>query len=327
MFKCKIVLYLRKKNDKPMFNKDFNSIIQVMQEFSTEEKCIAHLEELYWQGVPVSPFDENSKVYKCKNGKYKCKNSGKYFTVKTGTMFDNTKIGLPTWFCAIYIVINHKKGISSAQLSRDLNISQKGAWFVLQRIRKALGIENYNELENIVEADESFYGGKNKNRHADKKTNGAQGRSCIDKTPILGLLERGGKMTAIVTKDTSAESLQPIIKQYVKQSAIFISDDWKGYKGLDKQYTHFAVKHAGSGFKHDFGREVHTNNIEGSWKIMKNSLRDMYNHVSKKHLQIYVDEFVFRFNTRKIMNGERFNYLLLNSAVRTKYKELTKCLN
>lgn len=95
-----------------MFNKDFNSLIEVVQEFSTEEKCIAHLEELYWQGVPVSPFDETSKVYKCKGGKYKCKNSGKYFTVKTGTMFDNTKVPLTKWFAAIYLVINHKKGIS-----------------------------------------------------------------------------------------------------------------------------------------------------------------------------------------------------------------------
>lgn len=197
---------------------------------------------------------------------------------------------------------------------------------MLMRIRKCLGIENYNDLGGggeIVEADESFYGGKNKNRHANKKTKGAQGRSCIDKTPVLGLLQRNGKLTAIVTKDTSSETIQPIIRQYLNENAVLISDDWKGYKGLDTDYTHFAVKHAGSGYKHDFGREVHTNNIEGSWKIMKNSLRDMYNHVSRKHLQTYVDEFVFRFNTRKIKCGERFNYLLLNSNQRIKYKELT----
>ena len=307
-----------------MFNKDFNSLIEVMQEFSTEEKCIQHLEELYWQGVPVSPFSKDSKVYKCKNGKYKCKTSGKYFTVKTGTMFDGTKISLVKWFAAIYLVINHKKGISSLQLASDLGgISQKSAWFLLMRIRKALGIENYNELDGIVEADESFYGGKNKNRHKDKKIKNSQGRSCVDKTPVLGLLERNGKMTAIVTKDTARESIQPIIKQYLKQDAVLISDDWKGYKGLGIDYAHYAIKHAGSGYKHDFGRDVHTNNIEGSWKIMKNSLRDMYNSVSRKHLQTYVDEFVFRFNTRKIDSGERFNYLLLNSNVRTKYKDLT----
>ena len=307
-----------------MFNKEFNSILEVLQEFSTEEKCIAHLEELYWQGVPVSPFSPDAKVYTSRNRKhYICSVTKKKFTVKTGTMFEGTKVKLPMWFAAIYLVINHKKGISSSQLARDLGgISQKTAWFMLMRIRKALGNENGNELDGVVEADESFYGGKNKNRHADKKVKGSQGRSCIDKTPVFGLLERGGKLTALVTKDTSPEQLQPIIERYVKKDAVLITDDWKGYKGLDG-YRHYAIKHAGSGYRHDFGREVHTNGIEGAWKVMKNSLRDMYNSITRKHLQIYVDEFVFRYNTRKIMNGERFNYVLLNSNVRTKYRELT----
>ena len=312
-----------------MFNKDFNSLLEVIQEFSTEERCIEHLEELYWQGVPVSPFVSEAKVYKSRDGKYWiCGQTKKKFTVLHGTMFHGTKIPLTKWFAAIWLVINHKKGISSLQLARDLGgISQKTAWLVLMRIRKALAIENYNELEDIVEADESFYGGKNKNRHADKKIKNSQGRSCIDKTPVLGLLQREGRLTAIVTKDTAKETIQPIIKQYLKRDAILISDDWKGYKGLNAHCAHISVKHANTSYKHEFGRGVHTNNIESSWKIMKNSLRDMYNSVSRKHLQTYVDEFVFRFNTRKIKSGERFNYLLLNSNVRTKYKDLTKCLS
>lgn len=312
-----------------MFNKDFNSLLEVIQEFSTEGRCIAHLEELYWQGVPISPFVPDAKVYKSRNGKYWiCRQTKKKFTVLNGTMFHGTKIPLTKWFAAIWLVINHKKGISSLQLARDLGgISQKTAWLVLMRIRKALAIENYNELDGIVEADEAMYGGRNINRHADKKVKNSQGRSCIDKTPVVGLLQRNGKMTAVVTKNTAKESIQPIVKQYVKTDAILISDDWKGYKGLHAHCAHISVKHANTGYKHEFGRGVHTNNIEGSWKIMKNSLRDMYNSVSRKHLQTYVDEFVFRFNTRKILNGERFNYLLLNSNVRTKYKDLTKCLD
>lgn len=306
-----------------MFNKDFNSIVEVMSVFSSEEKCISHLEELYWQGQPVSPFDEKSKVYKCKNGKYRCKNTGKYFSVKTGTLFDNTKLGLPLWFCAIYLVTNHKKGVSSSQLARDLNITQKSAWFMLMRIRKCLGIENYNKLEGVVESDESFYGGKNKNRHKNKKVKNSQGRSFKDKTPILGMIERDGKMTAIVTKDTTAETIQPIIKKYVAKGSVLISDDWKGYNGLSSHYNQYTIKHSDKGYKHNYdSRIIHTNFIEGSWKIMKNSLRDMYNSVSRKHLQTYVDEFVFRYNLRKVKNGERFNYLLLNSNKRTKYKEL-----
>jgi transposase-like protein len=307
-----------KKNTKKMFNGKFNSIVEVMQIFSTEEKCIQHLEELYWQGVPVSPFVESSKVYKCKGGKYKCKESGKYFTVLTGTMFAGTKVSLPLWFCAIYLVISHKKGISSSQLGRDLGVSQKTAWYMLSRIRKCFGIENYNELNDVVEADESFYGGLNKNRHKNKKVPHSQGRACVDKTPILGLLQRNGKLTAIVTKDTSKVSLQPLIKKYVKPNTLFITDDWKGYRNMP-EYNHKVVKD----YKENVhGNHIHTNNIEGAWKIMKNSLRDMYNSVSRKYLQIYVDEFVFRFNTRQMESGVRFNYLLLNSNKRTKYKDL-----
>lgn len=300
-----------------MFNGKFNSLIEVMQVFSSEEKCIEHLEELYWGGIPVSPFAESSKVYKCKGGKYKCKESGKYFTVTTGSMFAGTKVSLRSWFCAIYLVINHKKGISSNQLGKDLGVSQKTAWYMLNRIRKCLGVENYNKLENVVEADESFYGGLNKNRHKNKKVKNSQGRSCVDKTPILGLLERGGKLTAVVTKDTSKESLQPLIREYVKPNTLFITDNWKGYRNLD-EYNHHVVKDYQQKI---YENVIHTNNIEGAWKIMKNSLRDMYNKVSRKYLQIYVDEFVFRFNTRKMECGSRFNYLLLNS------KNIKTCLN
>lgn len=307
-----------RKNKRKMFNGKFNSIVEVMQVFSTEEKCIQHLEELYWQGNPVSPFIEGSKVYKCKGGKYKCKESGKYFSVLTGTMFAGTKIDLPLWFCAVYLIINHKKGLSSAQLGRDLNISQKSAWLMLQRIRKCFGIENNNDLYGVVEADESFYGGLNKNRHEDKKIPHSQGRSCSDKSPILGLLQRDGKLTAIVTKDTSKESLQPVIRKYVKPGTLFITDDWKGYRGLT-EYNHYVVKD----YKEKvYDNTIHTNNIEGAWKIMKNTLRDMYNSIKRKYLQIYVDEFVFRYNTRTMESEVRFNYLLLNSGIRTKYKDL-----
>jgi transposase-like protein len=132
-----------------MINKEFNSIIELLQDFPDEDACIKHLEKLYWNNKPVSPFDATSKVYKCANGKYRCKNTGKYFNVKTGTLFDNTKIELQKWFLAIWLVTSHKKGISSLQLSRDLNTTQKTAWFMLQRIRKCFGIENDNDLDNI----------------------------------------------------------------------------------------------------------------------------------------------------------------------------------
>ena len=307
-----------------MFNTNFKSLIEIVTTFSEEQKCIEYLEQMRWENGVVSPFDETSKVYKCKGGKYRCKNTGKYFNVRTNTLFDNTKIPLQKWFLAIWIVTCHKKGISSIQLSKDVDVTQKSAWFMLQRIRACFEVENYNDLEGIVEADESFYGGKNKNRHRNKKVQKSQGRSFKDKVPILGMLERGGKLTAIaIPNGTSAPVIQPLIKKYVKENSTFISDDWKGYKGLDSSYNQFMVKHTDTNLNYSHPNpEIHTNNIEGAWKIMKNSLRDNYNNVSKKHLQKYVDEFVYRFNMRQNIESDKFNWLLYNSDKRTKYLDL-----
>lgn len=146
-----------------MISKDFNSIIELFEAFPDEQGCIDHLEWLRWHGTVVSPFDPTSKVYKCKDHKYRCKNTRKYFNVKTNTLFDSSKVELRKWFAAILLITSHNKGISSAQLARDIDVTQKTAWFMLQRIRNCFGIENNNELNNTVEIDETYVGGKNKN--------------------------------------------------------------------------------------------------------------------------------------------------------------------
>lgn len=302
-----------------MFNTNIKSVLDLVKTFKTEQNCIDYLEQIRWNGIVVSPFDETSKVYKCKDNKYRCKNTGKYFNVKTNTMFDNTKMELQKWFLAIWLVTSHKKGISSLQLSKDLDITQKSAWFMLQRIRKCFGIENYNELDGVVECDESFYGGKNINRHKDKKVEKCQGRSFKDKTPILGMLQRNGKLNCIVIPNTQKHSIQPLIKRYVNTESKLITDEWHGYNGLKNRSI---VNHAKKEYVNLLDNTIHSNSIEGTWKIMKNSLRDMYNHISKKHLQIYVDEHVYRFNMRKHTESDKFNWLVFNSGVRTKYKDL-----
>ena len=306
-----------------MFNTNFKSVVELITRFSSEEKCMEYLEQLRWSDGVVSPFDENSKVYKCKGEhNYKCKNTGKRFNVRTATLFGGTKIPLQKWFLAIYLVTSHKKGISSLQLSRDIDITQKSAWFMLQRIRACFHIENNNKLDGVVECDESFYGGKNQNRHKDKKVEKCQGRSFKDKVPILGMLQREGKLNCFVVNDTKRRSIQPLIRKFVAYGTRLISDEWHAYRGLSDAYKHDIINHAKKEYVNLDDPTMHTNTIESSWKIMKNSLRDMYNHISKKHLQFYVDEHVYKYNMRKHPESDKFNWLIVNSGIRTKYKDL-----
>ncbi|MCB0400939.1 MAG: IS1595 family transposase [Flavobacteriales bacterium] len=302
-----------------MINQEFSSMFDLLKAFPDEQTCINHLEELRWNGNVVSPFDPSSKIYNCKGNKYKCKNTGKYFNVKTDTIFDNTKMPLQKWFLAIWIVTSHKKGISSLQLSRDLDITQKSAWFMLQRIRNCFGIDNDAELDNEVEADETYVGGKNKNRHSDKKIKNSQGRSSKDKTPVVGMVERNGKLTARKVDNVQAETLTKEIIKNVKESATLYTDEWLGYKGVARIYDHSVVKHNQGEYVN--GR-IHTNTIEGFWSLLKRGIFGIYHFTSKKHLQKYVDEFVFRYNTRSDSESNRFNLLLSNIENRLTYKEL-----
>jgi hypothetical protein len=302
-----------------MLNKDFTSILELIKAFPDEQTCITHLEELRWNGNVVSPFDSNSKVYKCKNNKYRCKNTGKYFNVRTSTLFDNTKIELVKWFMAIYLVTAHKKGISSLQLSRDIDVTQKTAWFMLQRIRNCFGFDNDVILDNEVELDETYVGGKNKNRHNNKKSESSQGRSLTDKTPVFGMIEREGKLIAKKVDNTSTEILTKEAIKSIKESAKVYSDEWLGYNGISKIYDHSIVKH---NEKQYVNGRIHTNTIEGFWSLLKRGIFGIYHFTSKKHLQKYVDEFVFRYNTKNNNECVRFNLMLANTEYRLTYKSL-----
>ncbi|MEX0291038.1 MAG: IS1595 family transposase [Flavobacteriaceae bacterium] len=300
-----------------MINKDFNSILELIQTFPDEQTCIGHLEQLRWNGNVVSPFDPTSKVYDCKGNKYKCKNSGKYFNVKTNTIFDNTKLPLQKWFLAIWLVTSHKKGISSIQLSKDIGITQKSAWFMLSRIRQCFGLNNDDKMEGEVEADETYVGGKEGNKHADKRIKSAQGG--VGKSPVLGMVQRGGKVSAKKVDDTTFESLALEIIKNVKQGAKLYTDEYSSYRRLKRVYDHEVVKHSRNQYVK--GR-VHTNTIESFWALLKRGIFGIYHFTSKKHLQLYVDEFCFRYNTRQVGESARFNLLLQNTENRITYKEL-----
>ena len=222
---------------------NFKSMFDLLRVFSTEEKCIEHLEALRWNGNVVSPFDATSKVYKCANHHYKSKNSGKYFNAKTGTIYENTNIPLQKWFVAVWLLTSHKKGISSLQLSRNLGVTQKTAWFMLHRIRICLGIENKTQLSNEVEIDEVYIGGREKNKHDGKRTEGNQGRSVKTKTPVLGMVERKDKLVANIVPNTSVKVLTPSVRKYVTEGSVVYTDEWGGYKNMHKIYEHLFVHH------------------------------------------------------------------------------------
>lgn len=301
---------------------EFKSLFDLLQAFPTEESCIAYLEKQLWgDGEPVSPYDPTSKVYRRGDGMYRCKNTGKNFNVRIGTIFEGSKVELRKWFVAIYEITTSNKGISSIKLADDIGVTQKTAWYMSQRIREAFNIALEEKLDGEVELDETFVGGKNKNRHKNKRVKNSQGRSFKDKVPVMGMLQRGGKVICEVVRNTSYKSLTVPILRNVKRTATLYSDEWQGYKTISKLYNHYIVDH---GHGQYVNGNAYTNNIEGFWSIMKRGLTGIYNHTSKKHLQRYVNEFCFRYNYRGMDGKDRFNCLLCNSKHRITYNELTK---
>lgn len=295
----------------------FNSLLQMIDTLHTEDDCRQYLEDIRWGGEPVCPHCGSISKHHYKltqNGKFKglhkCKDCRKRFTVMQGTMFEGSHVPLKKWFYAIYLFLGHKKGISSVQLAKDIDVTQKTAWFMLSRIRVNLRDDDAN-FDDFTQVDETYVGGKGKK--------GQQGRCLKQKTPVMGLLS-AGLVHARVVPNTTKKVLQAIIDELVSPGSVIISDEWGGYNDVEKRYIHEVVKHKIHQYVNKKG--FHTNSIEGFWSQLKRGIIGIYHLVTAKHLPKYCKEFVYRYNTRKITDGERFNEFLQQPTERLYYGEL-----
>ncbi|MDG5490538.1 IS1595 family transposase [Psychroserpens sp. SPM9] len=307
---------------------NFKSLPQLLDYFKEESTCRDYYQQIRWNGEEACPHCGSLKVYTTKRG-FRCgdKECRKDFTVTTGTIFHNSNIPLRIWFAAIFLATTHKKGISSVQLALDLGITQKTAWHVLHRIREMLKEKSPQMLgeNNMVEVDEAYIGGNNKNRHYGKKrskedyrfTN--EGKPYQPKKMVIGIIERNGKVVLKHVPSADLNNVGSLISKHVPKGSTIYSDEAPVYNHLKKSYTHDNVKHSLNIYVEG---NVHTNSIENFWSVLKRGLYGVYHQVSEKHLERYLDEFSARFNTRTLSSQERFEKFLVESESVLSYKRL-----
>ena len=300
------------------------SIMELVQFVSTEKKAVNWLEDIRWHGKPTCPHcgccgDQVNPV-QARRFLYWCRSCKSNFNVKTGTTMHATKLPLKVWVIAMYQVLVAKKGISAMQLSRELSISYKTAWYLLHRIREGCEQGDF-QLSGEIEVDETYIGGKEKNKHLNKRMH--SGRGCVGKAAVMGMQERGGKVRAMHIHKADGRTLHGVIYRYVSPGATVYTDEHRGYLGLGTLfYRHESVRHSTGQYVDGV---IHTNSIESFWAVIKRGYMGVYHSFSVKHMQRYIDEFVFRFNNRGRDMLECIGALFMGmEGKRLKYQDLVR---